>query len=93
MDCDQVARGLDRITEPGGAIVLAFGGAPGDLEPADWRHVDDEVRTRHLGPERRQVGMFSWCIHLPVGVSGNRGLGCGAALQARSRASRRSRSP
>ncbi|WP_053726550.1 class I SAM-dependent methyltransferase [Streptomyces sp. WM6378] len=53
MDRDQVARDLDRIIEPGGAIVLASGGAPGDLEPADWRHVVDEVRTRYLGPERR----------------------------------------
>ncbi|MER5356190.1 class I SAM-dependent methyltransferase [Kitasatospora sp. NPDC002551] len=53
MDRDQVARDLDRIIEPGGAIVLASGGAPGDVEPADWRHVVDEVRTRYLGPERR----------------------------------------
>ncbi|MFF9429411.1 class I SAM-dependent methyltransferase [Streptomyces sp. NPDC014746] len=34
MDRDQVARDLDRIIEPGGAIVLTSGGAPGDPEPA-----------------------------------------------------------
>ncbi|WGD39741.1 class I SAM-dependent methyltransferase [Streptomyces cathayae] len=53
MDRDRVARDLDRIIEPGGAVVLASRGAPGDLEPAPWRRVVDEVRTRHLGPERR----------------------------------------
>ncbi|MER6099140.1 methyltransferase domain-containing protein [Streptomyces sp. NPDC001728] len=53
MDRDQVARDLDRIIEPGGAIVLASGGAPGDLEPAPWLQVADEVRTRYLGPDRR----------------------------------------
>ncbi|MGW4517912.1 hypothetical protein ACWEO4_39550 [Streptomyces sp. NPDC004393] len=31
---DQVDRDLDRIIEPGGAIVLASGGAPGDIETA-----------------------------------------------------------
>ncbi|MFB7999723.1 class I SAM-dependent methyltransferase [Streptomyces sp. NPDC056002] len=53
MDREQVALDLDQIIEPGGAIVLASGGAPGDLEPAPWRQVVDEVRTRYLGPERR----------------------------------------
>ncbi|MGF0174554.1 class I SAM-dependent methyltransferase [Streptomyces sp. Marseille-Q5077] len=53
MDRNRVARDLDQIIEPGGAIVLASGGAPGDLEPAPWRQVVDEVRTRYLGPERR----------------------------------------
>ncbi|MFD5491780.1 class I SAM-dependent methyltransferase [Streptomyces sp. GDS52] len=53
MDRDRVARDLDRIIEPGGAIVLASRGAPGDFEPAPWRQVVDEVRARHLGPGRR----------------------------------------
>ncbi|MFE9171679.1 hypothetical protein ACFYNZ_19550 [Streptomyces kebangsaanensis] len=53
MDRDRVARDLDRIIEPGGAIALASRGAPGDLEPAPWRQVVDEVRTRYLDPERR----------------------------------------
>ncbi|MFK0179627.1 class I SAM-dependent methyltransferase [Streptomyces xanthochromogenes] len=53
MDRAQVARDLDEIIEPGGAIVLASGGAPGDLEPAPWRNIVDEVRARYLGPERR----------------------------------------
>ncbi|MGV9427947.1 class I SAM-dependent methyltransferase [Streptomyces sp. NPDC003656] len=49
MDREQVPRDLDRVIEPGGAIVLASG----DLAPAPWREVVDRVRTRHLGPERR----------------------------------------
>lgn len=49
MDRARVARDLDQIIEPGGAVVLASG----DLEPAPWRQVVDEVRTRYLGPERR----------------------------------------
>lgn len=53
MDRERVAQDLDRIIEPGGATVLASGGAPGDLEPAPWRQVVDNVRTRHLGPQRR----------------------------------------
>ncbi|MCX4740845.1 class I SAM-dependent methyltransferase [Streptomyces antibioticus] len=53
MDRERVAQDLDRIIEPGGAIVLASGGAPGDLEPAPWRKVVDDVRTRYLGPQRR----------------------------------------
>ncbi|MFD8912766.1 class I SAM-dependent methyltransferase [Streptomyces sp. NPDC059575] len=52
-DREQVPRDLDHIIEPGGAIVLASGGAPGDLSPAPWREVVDRVRTRYLGPERR----------------------------------------
>ncbi|MEU6351606.1 class I SAM-dependent methyltransferase [Streptomyces sp. NPDC047072] len=53
MDRARVAQDLDRIIEPGGAIVLASGGSLGNLEPAPWRHVVDEVRARYLGPERR----------------------------------------
>ncbi|MYQ48783.1 methyltransferase domain-containing protein [Streptomyces sp. SID4985] len=53
MDREQVPRDLDRIIEPAGAIVLASGGAPGDVAPAPWREVVDRVRTRYLGPERR----------------------------------------
>ncbi|MFC5800754.1 class I SAM-dependent methyltransferase [Streptomyces formicae] len=53
MDRDQVLCDLDRIVQPGGAVVLASGGAPGDLEPAPWLDVITEIRTRYLGPERR----------------------------------------
>lgn len=53
MDRERVAQQLDQLIKPGGAIVLASGGAPGDLDPAPWRQVVDEVRTRYLGPERR----------------------------------------
>ncbi|WP_283112471.1 class I SAM-dependent methyltransferase [Streptomyces halobius] len=53
MDRDQTLRDLDQLIEPNGAIVLASGGAPGDVEPAPWLDIIAEVRTQHLGPERR----------------------------------------
>jgi hypothetical protein len=54
MDRDQVLRDLDQLIQPGGAVVLASGGAKHeDIEPAPWLDVIAEVRTRYLGPERR----------------------------------------
>lgn len=53
MDRDQVLRDLDQLIAPGGAVVLASGGAPGDVDPAPWLAVIAEVRTRYLGPDRR----------------------------------------
>ncbi|GHE10965.1 hypothetical protein [Streptomyces alanosinicus] len=53
MDRDQTLRDLDQLVEPNGAVVLASGGAPGDLEPAPWLQAIVNVRTRYLGPERR----------------------------------------
>ncbi|WP_367140957.1 MULTISPECIES: class I SAM-dependent methyltransferase [Streptomyces] len=53
MDRDKTLRDLDQLIEPNGAVVLASGGAPGDLEPAPWLQVIADVRTRYLGPERR----------------------------------------
>ncbi|MEO3756070.1 class I SAM-dependent methyltransferase [Streptomyces sp. B6B3] len=53
MNRHQVLRDLDQIIQPTGAVVLASGGAPGDLKPAPWLDVVAEVRTRYLGPERR----------------------------------------
>jgi ubiquinone/menaquinone biosynthesis C-methylase UbiE len=53
MDRDETLRVLDQLIEPNGAVVLASGGAPGDIEPAPWLAVIAEVRTRYLGPERR----------------------------------------
>ncbi|MEU8550967.1 class I SAM-dependent methyltransferase [Streptomyces roseoverticillatus] len=53
MDRDQNLRDLDQLIEPKGAVVLASGGAPGDIEPAPWLQVIAEVRTRYLGSERR----------------------------------------
>ncbi|CCK32074.1 putative methyltransferase [Streptomyces davaonensis JCM 4913] len=53
MDRDQALRDLDQLVEPNGAVVLASGGAPGDIEPAPWLQVIADVRTRYLGPERR----------------------------------------
>lgn len=53
MDREQVLRDLDRITEPGGAVVLASGGAPGSVEPPSWLEVITQVRKRYLGEARR----------------------------------------
>lgn len=53
MDRGQILHDLDQLIQPEGAVVLASGGAPGDMEPPPWRQVIDEVRTRYLGPERR----------------------------------------
>ncbi|MFE2595780.1 class I SAM-dependent methyltransferase [Streptomyces sp. NPDC059396] len=53
MDRDQTLRDLDHLTLPGGAVVLASGGAPGDIEPAPWLEIINQVRTRYLGPQRR----------------------------------------
>ncbi|MDT0318560.1 class I SAM-dependent methyltransferase [Streptomyces millisiae] len=53
MDRDQVLRDLDRIIAPEGGVVLASGGAPGDIQPAPWLDVVADVRTRYLGPQRR----------------------------------------
>lgn len=60
MDRDQVLRDLDALIEPEGAIVLASGGAPGDVDPPAWQAVVADVRTRYLGPERRAgTGTYS----------------------------------
>ncbi|MEV5778047.1 class I SAM-dependent methyltransferase [Streptomyces antimycoticus] len=53
MDRDRTLRDLDQLIEPNGAVVLASGGAPGDVEPAPWLQVITDVRTRYLGPARR----------------------------------------
>jgi ubiquinone/menaquinone biosynthesis C-methylase UbiE len=54
MDRDQVLRDLDQLIQPGGAVVIASGGAKHeDLRPAPWLEIITEVRTRYLGPERR----------------------------------------
>lgn len=53
MDRDQTLRDLDQLITPNGSVVLASGGAPGELEPAPWLQVIADVRTRYLGPERR----------------------------------------
>lgn len=52
-DRDQLLKDLDHLVAPGGTVVLASGGAPGDVEPAPWLEVIAEVRTRYLGSERR----------------------------------------
>ncbi|GAA2255815.1 class I SAM-dependent methyltransferase [Kitasatospora cystarginea] len=53
MDRAAVAQDLDALIDDGGAIVLASGGTPGDVEPPPWLEVIRTVRERYLGPERR----------------------------------------
>ncbi|MEV5507874.1 class I SAM-dependent methyltransferase [Streptomyces orinoci] len=53
MDRDQTLRDLGQLITPEGAVIIASGGAPDDLEPAPWLDLIAEVRTRYLGPERR----------------------------------------
>jgi ubiquinone/menaquinone biosynthesis C-methylase UbiE len=54
MDRDMVLRDLDQIIRPGGAVVLASGGAKhDDLAPPAWAAIVTEIRTRYLGPDRR----------------------------------------
>ncbi|GAA1095903.1 class I SAM-dependent methyltransferase [Nocardiopsis metallicus] len=53
MDRDQILQDLNTLVEPGGGVALASGGAPGDIDPPDWKAVVDEVRIRYLGPQRR----------------------------------------
>jgi ubiquinone/menaquinone biosynthesis C-methylase UbiE len=50
---DELLRDLNACIAPGGAVVLASGGAPGDIEPAPWLQVVADVRSRYLGRERR----------------------------------------
>ncbi|MFD5433220.1 class I SAM-dependent methyltransferase [Kitasatospora sp. NPDC127067] len=52
-DRERLLRDLDTLIEPGGAVVLATCGAQhDDLEPPHWLPVVEEVRRRHLDPER-----------------------------------------
>ncbi|GHD34503.1 class I SAM-dependent methyltransferase [Nocardiopsis kunsanensis] len=53
MDRDHVLRSLDSLITPSGGVVLASGGAPGEVEAPSWKAVIDDVRTRYLGPHRR----------------------------------------
>ncbi|GAA5019087.1 class I SAM-dependent methyltransferase [Kitasatospora paranensis] len=54
-DRERLLRDLDTLIEPGGAVVLATCGARhDDLEPPPWLRAVEEVRLRHLDPERLQ---------------------------------------
>ncbi|GAA2143350.1 class I SAM-dependent methyltransferase [Kitasatospora kazusensis] len=54
MERERPLRDLDTLVTAGGAVVLASCGARhDDLEPPPWQRVVDEVRERHLGPDRR----------------------------------------
>jgi hypothetical protein len=53
MDRDAVLIDLDRLVQPGGAIVVVSHGAPGTQQRPPWAETVAEVRTRYLGPERR----------------------------------------
>ncbi|MFE6274191.1 class I SAM-dependent methyltransferase [Streptomyces goshikiensis] len=52
-DRERLLRDLDTLIEPEGAVVLATCGAQhDDLEPPPWLAVVEQVRRRHLDPER-----------------------------------------
>ena len=53
MDRDQILQDLNTLVELDGGVVLASGGAPGEIDPPDWKTVVDEVRISYLGPQRR----------------------------------------
>jgi SAM-dependent methyltransferase len=53
MDRPEVLRVLDGLINPGGAVVVASGGATGTSTPPPWEDVVTEVRTNWLGAERR----------------------------------------
>ncbi|MFQ6331515.1 hypothetical protein ACLMAL_36070 (plasmid) [Nocardia sp. CWNU-33] len=44
---------LDHRVTAGGAVVLASGGAPATATPPPWDDIVTQVRTAHLGPQRR----------------------------------------
>lgn len=44
---------LDRHLAPTGAVVLASGGPPATATPPPWHDIVTQVRTAHLGPQRR----------------------------------------
>ena len=52
MDRDAVLTGLDTLIGPGGAVVVASGGASA-LDPPPWNDTMAAVRAKYLGPERR----------------------------------------
>ncbi len=53
MDRAGVLRDLDHHMLPGGAVVVASGGAPADRTPPPWTDTVAAVRERYLGPARR----------------------------------------
>ncbi|MFF4647757.1 class I SAM-dependent methyltransferase [Streptomyces sp. NPDC001389] len=55
MNRAQTLRDLDRLTIPGGAVVLVGNGRRGkDVEIPQWQHVIDDVLASILGPGRRE---------------------------------------
>ncbi|MDA8369068.1 MAG: class I SAM-dependent methyltransferase [Nocardiopsaceae bacterium] len=53
MDRDGVLQDLDQLVLPGGAVVIASGGAPETQTPPPWNDTITAVRTKYLGPARR----------------------------------------
>lgn len=53
MDREATLARLDQLVVPGGAVVIASGGAPGTKTPAPWEDTITTVRTKYLGAARR----------------------------------------
>ena len=53
MDREATLDRLDQLVVPGGAVVIASGGAPATKTPAPWEHTITTVRTKYLGTARR----------------------------------------
>jgi ubiquinone/menaquinone biosynthesis C-methylase UbiE len=53
MDRDATLAALDRLIVPGGAVVIASGGAPGTKTPPPWEATITAMRTKYLGAPRR----------------------------------------
>ena len=53
MDRDATLAELDNLISPGGAVVIASGGAPGTKTPPPWEDTITTIRTKYLGAARR----------------------------------------
>lgn len=53
MDRDTTLADLDKLVVPGGAVVIASGGAPGTKTPPPWDNTVTAVRAKYLGEARR----------------------------------------
>jgi ubiquinone/menaquinone biosynthesis C-methylase UbiE len=53
MDRDATLAALDQLVVPGGAVIIASGGAPGTKTPPPWEEIITTIRIKYLGAARR----------------------------------------